>query len=78
MQDFIHLNVHSHYSIMESQITIPAAVDKAVADGMKGMALTDVGVMYGIKEFADYCASYEIFKIYLVNKFKFVDLCRCC
>ena len=24
------------------------------------------------------CASYEIFKIYLVNKFKFVDLCRCC
>lgn len=54
--DFIHLNVHSHYSIMKSQITIPAAVDKAVADGMKGMALTDLGVMYGIKEFADYCA----------------------
>ena len=24
------------------------------------------------------CASYEIFKIYLVNKFKFVDLYRCC
>lgn len=56
MQDFIHLNVHSHYSILTSQITIPAAVDKAVADGMKGMALTDVGVMYGIKEFVDYCA----------------------
>lgn len=55
MQDFIHINVHSHYSIMRSQITIPAAVDKAVADGMKGMALTDLGVMYGIKEFADYC-----------------------
>ncbi len=54
--DFIHLNVHSHYSIMKSQITIPAAVDKAVADGMKGMALTDLGVMYGIKEFVDYCA----------------------
>lgn len=54
--DFIHLNVHSHYSIMKSQITIPAAVDKAIANGMKGMALTDVGVMYGIKEFVDYCA----------------------
>ena len=55
MQDFIHLNVHSHYSILTSQITIPTAIDKAVADGMKGIALTDDGVMYGIKEFVDYC-----------------------
>lgn len=55
MQEFIHLNVHSHYSISESLITIPTAVDKAIADGMKGMALTDNGVMYGIKEFWDYC-----------------------
>jgi DNA polymerase-3 subunit alpha len=30
-------------------------VDKAVADGMKGMAITDHGVMFGIKEFHDYC-----------------------
>ncbi len=30
------------------------------------------------KEQQDVKASYEIFKIYLVNKFKFVDLCRCC
>lgn len=56
MQDFVHLNVHSYYSILTSQITIPAAIDKAVADGMKGIALTDDGVMYGIKEFVDYCA----------------------
>lgn len=55
MQDFVHLNVHSHYSILKSQITIPSAVDKAIADGMKGMALTDLGVMYGIKEFVGYC-----------------------
>lgn len=55
MQDFIHINVHSHYSIQKSLLTIPEAVDKAVEDGMKGMALTDLGVMYGIKEFADYC-----------------------
>ena len=54
--DYIHLNVHSHYSIGKSRITVPEAVDKAVADGMKGMALTDEGVMYGIKEFVDYCA----------------------
>lgn len=55
MQDFIHLNVHSHYSILKSTITIPAAVDKAIADGQRGLVLTDLGVMYGIKEFVDYC-----------------------
>ena len=53
MPDFIHLNVHSHYSILKSTITIPSAVDKAIADGQRGMALTDDGVMYGIKEFVD-------------------------
>ena len=53
MQDFIHINVHSHYSINKSILTIPEAVDKAVEDGMKGIALTDIGVMYGIKEFVD-------------------------
>ena len=57
MQDFIHLNVHSHYSILKSTITIPSAVDKAIADGQRGMALTDDGVMYGIKEYVDYCAT---------------------
>ena len=31
-------------------------VDKAISDGMRGMAITDHGVMYGIKEFSDYCA----------------------
>lgn len=36
---------------------MPRLVDKAIKDGMKGMAITDHGVMYGIKEFADYCAS---------------------
>lgn len=55
MQDFVHLNVHSHYSILKSTITIPSAVDKAIADGQRGMALTDDGVMYGIKEFVDDC-----------------------
>lgn len=55
MEDFIHLHVHTHYSILDGQSKIPRLVDKAVKDGMKGMAITDHGVMYGIKEFADYC-----------------------
>ena len=57
MEDFIHLHVHTHYSVLDGQSKIPRLVDKAVKDGMKGMAITDHGVMYGIKEFADYCAS---------------------
>ena len=56
MEDFIHLHVHTHYSILDGQSKVNKIVDKAVADGMKGMAITDHGVMFGIKEFADYCA----------------------
>ena len=56
MEDFIHLHVHTHYSILDGQSKINKIVDKAVADGMRGMAITDHGVMFGIKEFADYCS----------------------
>ena len=55
MEDFVHLHVHTHYSILDGQSKVPYLVDKAIKDGMKGMAITDHGVMYGIKEFADYC-----------------------
>ncbi len=57
MEDFVHLHVHTHYSILDGQSKVPHLVDKAVQNGMKGMAITDHGVMYGIKEFSDYCAS---------------------
>ncbi|MDD3387717.1 MAG: PHP domain-containing protein, partial [Prevotella sp.] len=56
MKDFVHLHVHTHYSVLDGQSKVKYLVDKAVKDGMKGMAITDHGVMYGIKEFADYCA----------------------
>ena len=55
MQDFIHLHVHTYYSILDGQSSIAKLVDKAVANGMKGMAVTDHGDMFGIKEFFDYC-----------------------
>ena len=50
MQPFVHLHVHSQYSILDGQASIPALVDKAMRDGMKGLALTDHGNMFGIKE----------------------------
>ena len=56
MEDFVHLHVHTQYSILDGQSKIPHLVDKAIKDGMKGMAVTDHGVMFGIKELTDYCA----------------------
>ena len=54
MQPFVHLHVHSQYSVLDGQASVSALVDKAIADGMKGIALTDHGNMFGIKEFFDY------------------------
>ncbi|MDE7455603.1 MAG: DNA polymerase III subunit alpha [Prevotella sp.] len=54
MEDFVHLHVHTYYSILDGQSSIKRLVDKAVANGMKGMAITDHGDMFGIKEFHDY------------------------
>ena len=51
---FVHLHVHSQYSILDGQAPVKSLVDKAIADGMRGMAITDHGNMYGIKEFHDY------------------------
>ena len=54
MQDFVHLHVHTQYSILDGQASIPRLVDKAIADGMRGLAVTDHGDMFGIKEFFNY------------------------
>ena len=54
MEDFVHLHVHTYYSILDGQSSIKKLVDKAIANGMKGMAITDHGDMFGIKEFHDY------------------------
>lgn len=53
-KQFIHLHVHSHYSIMNGCNTVTQLVDRAIRDRMKGMALTDTGNMSGIMEFFDY------------------------
>ena len=55
MEDFVHLHVHTYYSILDGQSSIKKLVDKAIADGMKGMAITDHGDMFGMKEFHDIC-----------------------
>ena len=54
MQNFVHLHVHTQYSLLDGQASIPKLVDKAIADGMRGLAVTDHGNMMGIKEFFNY------------------------
>ncbi|MBI5219626.1 MAG: DNA polymerase III subunit alpha [Bacteroidia bacterium] len=51
MPGFVHLHVHSQYSVLDGQASIKGLVCKAKADGMPALALTDHGNMFGIKEF---------------------------
>ena len=50
MEPFIHLHVHTQYSLLDGQASIDALIDKAQKDGMPAIAVTDHGVMFGINE----------------------------
>ena len=52
--NFVHLNVHSHYSILNGCFTIQQIVDSAIKNRMPGIAITDYGNMFGIMEFIEY------------------------
>ena len=51
---FVHLNVHSHYSINDGCASIRELVDAAIKDKMPGIAITDNGNMFGVMELFDY------------------------
>ncbi len=55
MEDFIHLHVHTYYSILDGQSPVKGLVKKAIDNGMRGMAITDHGNMFGVKELFDEC-----------------------
>ena len=48
---FVHLHVHTQYSIYDGLSQIKDLVEKSINSGMPGMAITDHGNMYGIMEF---------------------------
>ena len=56
-QQFVHLNVHSHYSLYNGVSTVKQLVDAAIKEKMPGIAITDCGNMFGIMEFVDYVSS---------------------
>ena len=57
MEPFIHLHVHTQYSLLDGQASIDALINKAYDDGMRAIAVTDHGNMFGIKEFSEICES---------------------
>ena len=54
MTRFVHLHTHTQYSLLDGQASVKKLVDKAIKDGMPGIAITDHGNMFAIKEFMNY------------------------
>ncbi len=48
---FVHLHVHSEYSLLDGACRVPEIVRRARALGQKAVAITDHGVMYGVVDF---------------------------
>ena len=55
MPDFVHLHVHSEYSLLDGMCRVKELPKRAKELGMKAIALTDHGVMYGAVEFFQEC-----------------------
>ncbi len=51
MGDFVHLHLHTEYSLLDGAAKISSIADKALSDGQTAVAITDHGVMYGAVEF---------------------------
>ena len=60
MLPFIHLRAHSHYSLLRALPKIPDLIKMAKKNGMKSMALTDLGNLYGAIEFYKECEAASI------------------
>ena len=55
MTDFVHLHVHTEYSLLDGACRIGELCRKAASYGMKALAITDHGVMYGVVDFYEAC-----------------------
>ena len=55
---FVHLHVHTQYSILDGLSSIDKLFRRARELGMPGLAITDHGNMYGVKEFFKYAKKY--------------------
>ena len=71
-QDFVHLHVHTTYSLLDGLAKIKTLVKKAKEMGMSSLAITDHGVMYGVIHFYNACLEAGI-KPIIGCEFYFVD-----
>ena len=55
--DFVHLHVHSHYSMLDGAVRIKDLIKRTLDYNMKAVALTDHGAMFGALEFYDKATS---------------------
>lgn len=55
MTDFVHLHVHTEYSLLDGACKIKELVKLAASLGQKAIAITDHGVMYGVIDFYKAC-----------------------
>lgn len=73
MSNFVHLHVHSEYSLLDGSARIEDMVKKTKELGMNSLALTDHGSMYGIIQFYKACERYGIkpiigSEVYITNQ----------
>ena len=59
-EPFVHLRVHSAYSLLEGALTIPKLVSLAAEERMPALALTDTNNLFGALEFSEYAAQAKI------------------
>jgi DNA polymerase-3 subunit alpha len=55
MSAFTHLHVHSHYTLLGSTVSVTELAERAAADGLSHLALTDTNALYGVVSFARAC-----------------------
>ncbi len=60
MAEFTHLHVHTSFSILDGAANIDVMMKKAADSGMKALAITDHGNMYGVMHFTSAAAKYGI------------------
>jgi DNA polymerase-3 subunit alpha len=60
MPRFVHLHVHTHYSLLDGLTQIDQLVNKVKFHGMDAVAITDHGAMYGAIEFYQACKKKDI------------------
>jgi DNA polymerase III subunit alpha len=73
-QHFTHLHLHSEYSLLDGAITLPKLIDHAKTQGLKSLAITDHGNIFGAVKFFQLCKKAGIKPILGMEAYMAVDV----